>query len=387
MTNRISVYMDKNIREQKRFKGDRLHLDTLLYAIKKNNISFWNTWREKNENVKVLLTGANLNKAMLSGANFEDVSLIEANLSGAEMSEVNLSGADLKDADLSEASLINARLNKAVLTGTYLYKVNLAGAQCIETNFTDVNLSKASLKGANLDSAILNSSDLSNSDLCNCSLVKATLNNVTITGANIYGWNILTWKTKRLNCDYVYINLKDKERLPKNRNFSIGEFDWYSKKLKLFKEVRKSTTPEGRALNHVFLSYAVEDHNYAENLANALEIEGIKVWLDKKRLQPGIQWQKAVKNAIENGVYFIVCFSKNYHNKLRPSISEELTIAFERLQKKQDDKTWLIPIKLLRCDIPDKKIGAGKSLTDLQWIDFSKGWNEAIKKVVQLIKK
>jgi len=40
--------MAKEIREQNNFKGNREHLDILLYAMKKNTISFWNTWREKN---------------------------------------------------------------------------------------------------------------------------------------------------------------------------------------------------------------------------------------------------------------------------------------------------------------------------------------------------
>ena len=378
--------MAKVIREQKNFKGNREHLDIILYAVKKSDIGFWNTWRDKHCDVKISLAGANLSNTVLTGVNFECVNLREANLSGAELSGVNLTGADLRGTDFSEASLINAELNKALLNGTYFYEANLTGAKCRETNFTNAILCKTSLRKANLDLAVINSSDLTGSDLRNCSLARATLDNVIFTGANVYGWNIKDWKTKKLKCEYIYIDIKGKERLPKSRNFRAGEFEGYIKKIKISKEIRKSKLPEGRALNHIFISYVKEDYEYVINLANALELKGIKVWLDKERLQPGIQWQKAMQNAIEDGAYFIACFSKNYCKKLDTSINEELKIVIERLQKVQDDRVWFIPIKILRCEIPDKKIGAGRSLTDLQWIDFTKGWNEGIKRVVGMIK-
>lgn len=378
--------MNKNNREQKKFKGNRMHLDMLLYALKKHDISFWNNWRENNNSEKILLTGANLSNAALSQANFENAGLQEVNLCGSELSDVNLSGADLKNADLSESNLKNANLIKTVLNGTYLYKADLSRAQCIKAAFTDVNLGKANLNGTDLNAVKIFSSDLSDSDLRNCSLENALLDNVTFTASSIYSWNIKNCKVKRLQCEYIYIDSNRKERLPKNRSFRGGEFDWYIKKLKPIKEMKKTNIPEGRALNHVLISSAVEDHEYVESLANSLEIEGIKVWLDKERLQPGIHWQKAVKRAIDNGAYLIICFSKNYLKKINASVFEELQIALERIQQKPDDIKWFIPVKLLRCDIPTKKIGAKSALTDFPWIDFTSGWNEGVKKVIQAIK-
>ena len=378
--------MAEVIREQKNFKGNREQLDIILYAIKKSDIGFWNEWRDKHCDVKITLAGVNLSNTVLTGVNFEGVNLNEANLSGAELSGSNLTGADLKGADFSQASLINAELRKALLNDTYFYEANLTGVKCRETNFTNVNLCKTILKKANLELAVINSSDLTGTDLRNCSLAGATIENVTFTGAKVYGWNIKDWKTKKLKCDYIYIDIRGNERLPKSRNFRVDEYEGYIKKLKVSKGIRKSKPPEGRALNHVYISYVKEDYDYVKNLVNAIEIEGIKVWLDKERLQPGIQWQKAIQNAIENGTYFIACFSKNYCRNFENSINEELKIAIERLQKVQNDRIWFIPIKILRCEIPDKKTGTGQALSDLQWVDFTKGWNEGIKRVVGAIK-
>ena len=151
-------------------------------------------------------------------------------------------------------------------------------------------------------------------------------------------------------------------------------------------EVIKHIVPEGRALNHAFLSYTSDDSDYVNKLAHALEIHGINIWLDKERLQPVILWQRAIKDAIDNGMYVIACFSKNYCRQLETTLLEELKIVLERLHKSPTDKAWFVPIKILRCDIPDTKIGAGLPLKNLQWIDLSQSWNEGIKKIVERIK-
>jgi hypothetical protein len=378
--------MAKDIRDQKGFRGNREHLDVLLYALKKNDIGFWNRWREEHGDIKVLLTGAHLSNAVLGEVNFSGVDLREADLSGAALSDANLNEADLSDADLSEAVLTNAKLSKVVLDGTYLYKANLTGVKCIEASFNDVNLSKSSLKNANLDLSKMRSTDLTDSDLRNSSLSKAFLEKVTFTGANVYSWNIKTCRTKALKCDYIYIDKKGAERLPQSRSFRPGEFEGYIKKLQAAEKVTRGKFPEGRALNHVFLSYADEDYDYVKNLADTLEINGIKVWLDKERLQPGLHWQKALKNAIVNGIYFIACFTKNYCSRIESDRIEELKIAFERLYIAHGDRTWFIPVKLLRCDVPDINIGAELMLKDCRWIDLSQGWNEGLQRIVDLIK-
>ena len=86
-------------------------------------------------------------------------------------------------------------------------------------------------------------------------------------------------------------------------------------------------------------------------------------------------------------MYYIACFTKNYCDKIESHLVEELIIAFERLQITQADKTWFIPVKILRCEIPDRKIGAGLTLRDCQWIDLTEGWNKGLQKMVEVIKK
>ncbi len=90
--------------------------------ILKQGVEAWNGWREKNPQITLDLSGANL---------------IEADLSGA-----NLIGADLSGADLCEADL-----NKAVLHGADLYKADLTGAQDLTAKqlITTINWQEAML--------------------------------------------------------------------------------------------------------------------------------------------------------------------------------------------------------------------------------------------------
>lgn len=93
----------------------------------------------------------------------------------------------------------------------------------------------------------------------------------------------------------------------------------------------------------VFLSYLKEDKEKVDKLVNELENAGIKTWIDRKKLKPGIDWKNAIKEAIEEGYYFIACFSKNYRNKRKRFVNEELNLAIEQLRLIPDDEIWFIP--------------------------------------------
>ncbi len=377
----------KNVeRDQKYFTGSREHLDVLLYALKKNDVDFWNTWRKNNREVTINLSGANLHEAHLPGADFGSVNLREADLHGAQLSNANFSCADLHGADLSETTLCNAEFSKAVLAETDLFKADCSAIICKEAQISGANFSLTNLQEADFGLSVITSADFTDADLCKCSLRKAVLKSVTLTGAYIYGWHVKGWKTENILCDYVYIDFNGKERLPNTRKFRSGEFEGYIKKLYAPKDKIKTSTPRGRTLQHVFISSEDSTYDFVRKLADAMEIHGIKVWLEKERLQPAVTWQRALKNAIDNGVYFIACFSESYSRKSSAGLKEDFKIACERLRAAPNDTTWFIPAKLLRCDIPDVSIGPGRTLKDLPLIDLSHGWNAGISRIVDIIK-
>jgi len=68
---------------------------------------------------------------------------------------------------------------------------------------------------------------------------------------------------------------------------------------------------------HVFFSYVRDDQKLVDRLANELRQAGVDVWLDREQIRPGQRWQHAIRKAIENGAYFIACFSSNYEARSR----------------------------------------------------------------------
>ena len=71
-------------------------------------------------------------------------------------------------------------------------------------------------------------------------------------------------------------------------------------------------------------------------------------------------------------------------------MNEELTLAIDELRKRPVSKSWFIPVLLDPVAIPDREIGGGETLHDLQWVDLSTGprtvsWEEGIRRIVALV--
>ncbi|UCD39318.1 MAG: toll/interleukin-1 receptor domain-containing protein [Fidelibacterota bacterium] len=47
---------------------------------------------------------------------------------------------------------------------------------------------------------------------------------------------------------------------------------------------------------------------FCDDLTN----HGVKVWLDRRDIEPGVDWKQAIRRAIGGGAFFIACFSKQY---------------------------------------------------------------------------
>ena len=117
------------------------------------------------------LDGANLAGAFLDGAKLINTSLKGANLHNATLASADLSGADLTDADLrgvnfGEATFINTKVLKANLEGAIFDKAVLDGvdfegsnmkntsfiaSQCLEGNFSQVDLTGSKWLGIDLN--------------------------------------------------------------------------------------------------------------------------------------------------------------------------------------------------------------------------------------------
>lgn len=136
---------------------------------------------------------------------------------------------------------------------------------------------------------------------------------------------------------------------------------------------------------HVFISYLHENEEDVKRLCNDLEARGVNVWLDREDINVGLRWKQSILRAIRKGDFFIACFSKEYNKRDKTYMNEELTIAIEELRQRPTDRVWFIPVKLNQCEIPDRDIGAGETLGDLQYVKLYHDWNSNIQKVIKTI--
>ncbi|MGK7872981.1 MAG: toll/interleukin-1 receptor domain-containing protein [Xenococcaceae cyanobacterium] len=138
-------------------------------------------------------------------------------------------------------------------------------------------------------------------------------------------------------------------------------------------------------MRHVFISYVTEDHELVSVIKQVLEHNGIKVWLDRDSLKPGSRWKDAIRDAINRGTFFVACFSDSYIDREATYMNEELTLAIEQLRLRPHDTSWFIPIRLSNCSIPNRSIGAGETLNDLQRIDLFNDLYEGLQSLYEVL--
>ena len=138
-------------------------------------------------------------------------------------------------------------------------------------------------------------------------------------------------------------------------------------------------------MQHVFISYIRENKVEVDRIHQELESLGIKIWRDLQDINPGERWKRQIRKAIREGAFFIACFSKEYNKRDKTYMNEELTIAIDELRKRPTDRVWFIPIKLNECMIPDREIGGGETLNDLNHLKVYEDWNAGIERIVKVI--
>lgn len=122
-------------------------------------------------------------------------------------------------------------------------------------------------------------------------------------------------------------------------------------------------------------------------LSAHLQDEGIEVWQDRSALQPGQRWRAAIRRAIsEKAFAFIACFSKNYERKDSTYMNEELVLALEEIRKRSHERTWFIPIRLDETRIPDRYIGGGETLGDIQNLDLFPNWDAGCARLITVLR-
>ena len=120
--------------------------------------------------------------------------------------------------------------------------------------------------------------------------------------------------------------------------------------------------------SHVFISYVTENFAAAEMIAGVLRDAGVNVWMDHTHLVGGQRWRAEIVKAINNGAYFIACFSVVSENRDQSYMREEVDAAIDSLRRRPRHRNWFIPVMLSSIDLPREPINATESLADLHFI-------------------
>ncbi len=138
---------------------------------------------------------------------------------------------------------------------------------------------------------------------------------------------------------------------------------------------------EDQAAPSVFLCHAFEDSKRVDETHSLLHAEGFEPWLSKYNILPGENWTREITKAITAADFVAIFFSRNSICKTG-NVNREILAAVEESKARPFDKTFLVPIRLERCDIPPIKIDTNTLLSDLQWVDLFRGDNVACSKLV-----
>jgi len=187
--------------------------DEEMLKILRQGEAVWNKWRTENPDVRINLSGANLNQAKLE----------KANLSGANLIMAKLSRANLHRANLRWACLNGAKLGRADLRGANLSGANLNQAKLKQANLNEADLSGAKLKQANLSEADLIGANLSGANLSGANLSGANLEGATIVGCNIYAISAWGLKLKGAKQEDLVIT-RPKESVITVDNLEVAQF-------------------------------------------------------------------------------------------------------------------------------------------------------------------
>jgi HEAT repeat protein len=138
-------------------------------------------------------------------------------------------------------------------------------------------------------------------------------------------------------------------------------------------------------MTHVFVSYVRENSDVVDRLVTELKKHGATVWLDRSDIGVGSRWKAEIKKAIKSGNFFLACFSKEYDERQKTYMNEELIQAIDMLREMPAHRTWFIPVLINGGQIPDRRISSVEDLNDLNAVDLSSDWNGGIENILRTI--
>jgi hypothetical protein len=129
----------------------------------------------------------------------------------------------------------------------------------------------------------------------------------------------------------------------------------------------------------IFIAYVEEDRAAAERLYTALARAGLDPWMDKKKLQPGQNWPRAIERAISVSDFFIACLSRRAVVK-RGMFQSEMRWALDCARQTPLGDIFFLPVRLEECRVPPL------IQQSTQYLDLFPDWKEGVRKLASAIR-
>ncbi len=121
--------------------------------------------------------------------------------------------------------------------------------------------------------------------------------------------------------------------------------------------------------SYYFISYSRQEVTFVDSFARELEKRGVSTWVDFRNLVPGRPWQDQLDDGVQNAKTILLVVSKASMSSL--PVKDEWTKSLAKGRR-------IILILFEPC-----KIDPG--LTGLEWVDFTKPFDKAIRKLIGIL--
>ena len=125
----------------------------------------------------------------------------------------------------------------------------------------------------------------------------------------------------------------------------------------------------------VFLSYASQDVEAAQQICAALRSAGVEVWFDRSDLRGGDAWDKSIRRQIKTCALFLPIISRNTHDRDEGYFRLEWKLAVDRCHLMAEDKAFLLPVVIDDTQNDDER--APERFREVQWTHLAHGATSA----------
>jgi TolB-like protein/Flp pilus assembly protein TadD len=115
----------------------------------------------------------------------------------------------------------------------------------------------------------------------------------------------------------------------------------------------------------VFLSYASQDAEAAQNICEALRTAGIEVWFDQSELRGGDAWDQSIRKQIKTCALFIPVISRTTHDRREGYFRLEWKLAVDRCHLMDADMAFLLPVVIDDTRDDDERVP--ERFREVQW--------------------